>query len=69
MSTVRQEIEPQNTRMHANEERINALSNRIIGCALKVQQTLGIGFLEKVYETRWRMNCGWPASGSHSSTA
>ena len=36
--------------MHANEDRLNLLSNRIIGCALKVQHTLGVGFLEKVYE-------------------
>ena len=31
-------------------DQINALSNRIIGCALTVSNTLGTGFLEKVYE-------------------
>jgi GxxExxY protein len=34
--------------MHADE--INALSERIIGCAFRVLNTLGAGFLEKVYE-------------------
>jgi len=29
---------------------VNRLSGRIIGCALTVQCTLGVGFLEKVYE-------------------
>ncbi len=29
---------------------INPLSNRITGCALTVLQTLGTGFLEKIYE-------------------
>jgi GxxExxY protein len=36
--------------MHADEVRINALSERIIGCAFRVLNTLGTGFLEKVYE-------------------
>ena len=29
---------------------LNALSERIIGCAFTVSNTLGIGFLEKVHE-------------------
>ena len=32
------------------EEQINVLTERIIGCAFKVSNTLGCGFLEKVYE-------------------
>src|SRR5712692_3106422 len=32
------------------EEELNALTERIIGCAFKVANTLGAGFLEKVYE-------------------
>lgn len=33
-----------------NEEELHALTERIIGCAFKVSNTLGCGFLEKVYE-------------------
>lgn len=33
-----------------NDEKLNALTERIIGCAFKVANTLGCGFLEKVYE-------------------
>ena len=36
--------------MNANEARINDLSKRVIGCALAVANTLGSGFVEKVYE-------------------
>jgi GxxExxY protein len=32
------------------EPELNALTERIIGCAFKVSNTLGCGFLEKVYE-------------------
>ena len=32
------------------EAQMNALSERIIGCAFKVSSALGCGFLEKVYE-------------------
>lgn len=32
------------------DERINGVTERIIGCAMKVSNTLGCGFLEKVYE-------------------
>jgi GxxExxY protein len=31
-------------------ERINGITEKIIGCAFRVSNTLGIGFLEKVYE-------------------
>lgn len=36
--------------MHADETAVNRLSERIIGCAFQVLNTLGAGFLEKVYE-------------------
>ena len=38
------------TQMHADEEILNALSRKIIGCGFTVLNTLGAGFLEKVYE-------------------
>ena len=38
------------TQMHADEEILNALSPKIIGCGFTVLNTLGAGFLEKVYE-------------------
>ena len=31
-------------------DEINVLTERVIGCAMKVSNTLGAGFLEKVYE-------------------
>lgn len=36
--------------MNANRPRLNELSKEIIKCAFKVHNTLGCGFLEKVYE-------------------
>ena len=33
-----------------NEELLNAVTERVIGCAYRVANTLGCGFLEKVYE-------------------
>jgi GxxExxY protein len=33
-----------------DENRLNDLSGRVIGCAFTVLNTLGVGFLEKVYE-------------------
>src|ERR1019366_3914768 len=36
--------------MHTDEIDLNGLSERIIGCAFTVMNTLGVGFLEKVYE-------------------
>jgi GxxExxY protein len=35
---------------HADKDSLNALSGRVIGCAFIVLNTLGAGFLEKVYE-------------------
>ena len=36
--------------MHADRKRHDEISERIIGCAFVVANTLGSGFLEKVYE-------------------
>ena len=41
--------------MHADEDRLNQLTERIIGCAYTVTNTLGAGFLEKVYENALRI--------------
>ena len=35
---------------HADTDRLNELSGAIIGCAFTVLNTLGAGFLEKIYE-------------------
>src|SRR5438309_10356988 len=39
--------EPQ---MNTDEHRLNAITEKVIGCAYRVSNTLGCGFLEKVYE-------------------
>lgn len=36
--------------MHPDRHPLNDLSERVIGCAFTVQNVLGVGFLEKVYE-------------------
>ena len=36
--------------MNANSPELDAISNRIIGCAFTVSNAFGTGFLEKVYE-------------------
>ncbi len=36
--------------MDGDERRLNEISEGVIGCAYKVANTLGAGFLEKVYE-------------------
>ncbi|MBI2116030.1 MAG: GxxExxY protein [candidate division NC10 bacterium] len=36
--------------MNTDEERLNEISGRVIGAAMTVSNTLGAGFLEKVYE-------------------
>jgi len=41
--------------MDANRAELDALSNRIIGCAFAVANALGSGFLEKVYENALAM--------------
>jgi GxxExxY protein len=35
---------------HADNSELNELSGHVIGCAITVINTLGAGFLEKVYE-------------------
>ena len=40
-------MEPQ---MNTDEHRLNSITERIIGCSYTVANTLGHGFLEKVYE-------------------
>jgi GxxExxY protein len=37
--------------MAADEKTLNLISERAIGCAYKVSNSLGVGFLEKVYES------------------
>lgn len=41
--------------MDADERRLNALTESIIKCAFRVSNTLGSGFLEKVYENALRV--------------
>jgi len=36
--------------MHTDDNALNGITEKIIGCAYKVANTLGCGFLEKVYE-------------------
>lgn len=36
--------------MNTDEHRLNLVSEKIIGCAFEVSNTLGCGFLEKVYQ-------------------
>ena len=55
--------------MHANADHPNLLSNRIIGCALTVQHTLGAGFLEKVYENALAHELATRVSRSRNNTA
>src|SRR5262249_6685978 len=35
---------------HSHDPRINQITEIVIGCAFRVHNTLGVGFLEKVYE-------------------
>ena len=36
--------------MNADERRLDEITKRVIGCAYAVSNTLGAGFVEKVYE-------------------
>jgi GxxExxY protein len=36
--------------MVANNDSVNGLTEKIMGCSFRVLNTLGSGFLEKVYE-------------------
>jgi GxxExxY protein len=40
----------QSTTVNGQRELLNALSEKVIGCAFRVSNALGCGFLEKVYE-------------------
>lgn len=44
------ESDRQSIQMDARSRRLDEISNRVIGAALTVSNTLGVGFLEKVYE-------------------
>jgi len=41
--------------MNTDENGLNRLTEKIIGCAFKVSKSLGAGFLEKVYENALRI--------------
>ena len=36
--------------MNTDKARLDQIAERVIGCALTISNTLGVGFLEKVYE-------------------
>ncbi len=36
--------------MHTDGHRLNTITEKVIGCAYKIGNSLGCGFLEKVYE-------------------
>jgi GxxExxY protein len=44
---IQEDWKPQ---INTDDPGLNGLSERIIGCAFAVSNTLGVGFLEKVYE-------------------
>ncbi len=44
------------------QSEINLVTEKIITCVYGVSNTLGSGFLEKVYENAWQSNCGRTAS-------
>jgi GxxExxY protein len=54
---------------HADGIRLNELSGRVIGCAFTVLNTLGAGFLEKVYENAPAIELRPPALRLCSNTA
>jgi hypothetical protein len=62
--------------MHADSAMLNDLLGRVIGCAFTVLNTLGVGFLEKVYENALAnemcaaglTSCGNVASGCTTMT-
>ena len=43
-------LNPGQAAEHADNRELNELSGSVIGCAFTVRNTLGTGFLEKVYE-------------------
>ena len=42
--------DPRETTMRTEQDELNRLTEQIIGCAFEVSNTIGSGFLEKVYE-------------------
>ncbi len=42
-------------RNNVSYDEINKITEKIIGCAYKVSNTLGVGFLEKVYENAFAL--------------
>lgn len=44
--------------MHADVDGLNGLSRRVIGCAYTVLNTLGAGYLEKVYDNALAIELG-----------
>jgi GxxExxY protein len=49
-ATERMATDEHRWRRNVNEDELKALTEKIIGCAFKVSNALGCGFLEKVYE-------------------
>ena len=41
--------------MNTDKHRLNTITEKVIGCAYKIGNTLGCGFLEKVYENALRI--------------
>jgi GxxExxY protein len=57
--------------IHTDDPGADALSQRVIGCAFSVLNTLGSGFLEKVYENALAhelRKSGLPVTQQHSIT-
>ena len=49
-SDKRQRNDRQEPQIHTDAHGLNAVTEKIIGCAYRIGNTLGCGFLEKVYE-------------------
>ena len=48
----------ENMEAHMDRERLNAVTQKIIGCAYRVGNTLGHGFTEKLYERAMAIEVG-----------
>ena len=72
VAPVDKEKEPQstpNTQMGAGQDRLDALSRPIIGCALMVMRGWGIGFLEKVHENAFARERRKSLTDGHAATS